>query len=107
MIFQNLVLQPAKRTLLPRLTGFTECTGCGETFTSSRGSTIHMQQPCEYKETGFIPYYLYYADDIHINGSDPIKIQQLLDPIERWCKEYNMIPGLKEYQWIAPLEGSG
>ena len=99
--------QPKDRTLVHRLTGYTSCSRCEETFFSPRGSRIHMQKPCEYKDTGVIPYYLFFADDIYINGSDPVKIQQLLDALDRWCKEYNMIPGLRKCQWIAPREGSG
>ncbi len=65
-----------------RATGFTSCSRCDAIFFSSRTSTIHIKKPCEYKDIGVKPYYLFFADDIHINGSDPVKIQQLLDVLK-------------------------
>jgi hypothetical protein len=50
------------------------------------------------------PRFLFYADDIEINGRNTKEVQRLLTVIEKWCKDNYMIPGLKKCQWVGPPE---
>ena len=94
--------QNVERKSIARVSGFFACSSCEETFPSKRGFTQHLKTPCHHNDTSFLPFYLFYADDIEINAADPILIQKFLDALDKWCEEYNMMPGLKKCQWIAP-----
>ena len=48
------------------------------------------------------PFYLFYADDIILNGENLEQIQKMLNIVDTWCKKYHMKPGLKKCQWIGP-----
>ena len=47
------------------------------------------------------PFFLFYADDIQLNGRTLSEIQKLLDILGTWCKDNNMLPGFKKCQWIG------
>jgi hypothetical protein len=93
-----------------------ECQMCGSLATSRGGITRHMnnKQTCSQNKATIrearkeisskYPRFLFYADDIEINGKNTQEVQRLLTVIEKWCKENHMTPGLKKCQWVGPPE---
>ena len=48
-----------------------------------------------------MPHYLFFADDIALNGRNQNEVQRLLDVVGKWCTDYGMSPGFAKCNYIS------
>ncbi|MEY3404294.1 MAG: hypothetical protein RLZZ86_3916, partial [Cyanobacteriota bacterium] len=58
-------------------------------------------QPNEKSYESIMPHFLFFADDIVINGRDKHEIQRLLNIIGDWCQTNGMLPGFNKCNYIS------
>ncbi|MEY3420278.1 MAG: hypothetical protein RIR48_558, partial [Bacteroidota bacterium] len=62
----------------------------------------HNQVTNEYLK--LMPHFLFFADDISLNGRNPTEVQRLLDVVGKWCTNYGMSPGFAKCNYISDRE---